>query len=185
MSKHLKKAKKSKDSTFNFWKFFFEKLYLLPIIIIAIIFITNYSSSPLSSKKDLLSYVENIPKNYSATEAIKDDQIVVNQGVITNITYFYDFYNGYENGTTSKLIYTNYNKQNEPTIKTAFHKNGKIYVNIDNSRVTNGDNEIKEYVFNKLEIIDDDSTLALVLSNKNSEEKVNLFKYNKKTGEAE
>ncbi len=165
---------------FSFSKLFFERLYVLPIIIFGIIFFINFrGSSP--SKEDLLSYIETLPAEYTATQAIQDGHLIVNQGVITNITYVYNFFNSCKEKSTSQLVYVNYDKEGKPIIKTAFYKRGKIYVNLDDSRTSNGKKEIQQYVFTDINKVDDENTLSLTLFN--DVEKIDFFKYNKKTGE--
>ncbi|MEG1255709.1 hypothetical protein [Clostridium sp.] len=149
-------------------------------MVIIVILYLSYNNIQISNTK-LLSYLKDIPIEFVAKDAIQENHVVNYDGVITNINLIYDFENDCKNNKTSQLIYTYYNKDEEPTIKTAFYKNGNIFVNIDSTRTTNGTSEIQSYKFNDFKIMDNETTLKLTLND--SEYKINFFNYNKKTGE--
>lgn len=160
---------------------FFEKMYILPIIVfVIIIFIYNYNSQ--FSNRKLVKYLENLPTQFSVTDAIQANHVVNYEGVLTNIDLFYDFVKDCKNKKESQLIYTTYNDHKELTIKTAIYNNGKIYVNTITKSKDNNENLIEKYKFNNYEIIDNENTMSLIFKDKDNE--FIFLDYNKKTGES-
>ncbi len=172
------KTQKNKKDKFSLAKVFFEKIYILPIIVfLGIIFVYNYNSQ--ASNRKLVEYLENLPLQFNATDAIHASHVVNYGGVITNIDLLYDFEKDCKSGKTSQVIYTIYNDNMEPTIKTAFYNNGKIYVNTTIRSKDNNESKIEKYKFSDYEIIDDENTLTLTFKDKKNE--FVFLNYNKKT----
>lgn len=125
--------------------------------------------------------MQSIPKDFLPNNAIEENHVINYKGVITNINLIFEFDKSCKESKTSKLIYTYYNENNEPTIKTILYTHGKFFVNVDNTRTSNGNNVIKSYQFDDYEIVDDKEKLTIFFQN--STDKIDFLIYNKKTGE--
>lgn len=125
--------------------------------------------------------MQSIPKAFLPNNAIEENHVINYKGVITNINLIFEFDKNCKESKTSKLIYTYYNENNEPTIKTILYTHGNFFVNVDNTRTSNGNNVIKSYQFDDYEIVDDKEKLTIVFQN--STDKIDFLIYNKKTGE--
>lgn len=174
------KSQNSNFKTRRVTKFFFDKLYILPILVILIIlFIDSYTSQITNSK--ILDHLNSLPKQYTTSEAISNNDMVINKGVITNIDKLNEFYNKISEKKEAYFILTTYNSQELPVIKSVLYKNRNFYVNIDESRTDSNKNKINSYKFDKINKIDNESSLKLKFSNSKSELIfLNYSKYNGK-----
>lgn len=152
-------------------------MYIIAIIVFVIMLGIFYNKNEVTNKK-LLASLKDTPSTYTITDAIGDNNLVDYYGVITNLNLLYDFVDDCNANKISKLIFTSCNASNELVIKTALYKNGKIYVNIDNTRTNSDDKDITSYKFTDFELVNDDNKIQLTFINKNDE--MSFFKYNKK-----
>lgn len=118
---------------------------------------------------------------FDPTEAIKANHLVNYGGVITNINLLYDFEEKCNSNTKSQLIYTLYNDNIEPTIKTVLYKDDIFFVNIIVKSKDEKKNILNTYKYSEYEFIDNENILELNF--KGEDNTLNFFKYNKKTGE--
>lgn len=163
-------------------KLFFDKLYILPILVILIIlFIDSYTSQITNSK--ILDHLNSLPKQYTPSEAIINNDMVINKGVITNLDKLNEFYNKISQNKEAYLILTAFNSQEQPVVKSVLYKNKTFYVTIDESRIDSNKNKINSYKFDKINRIDNDSGLQLKFSN--SETELVFLNYSKFNGKVD
>jgi len=175
--KPLKKKLKYKNNSII--KIFFERLYILPIFVILIIlFIDSYNNQITNSK--VKDHLVSLPQQYSTTEAISNENMVINRGVITNLDKLHEFYNKVSENKETYFIFTAFNSENLPVIKSVLYKNKKYYINVDESRVNANKPEINSYTFTEMTKIDNELTLQLKFSNSDNE--LSFFNYNKTNG---
>ena len=154
-------------------------MYILAILIFSIILVMFYINNEVTNKK-IIEELKNKPNDYNINDAINNDNLVDYYGIIKNLNLLYNFVDDCNNDKTTQITFTSCNNLNELIIKTALYKNGKIYVNIDNTRTTSLDKGIKTFKYDDFELLDNDDKLQLTFKNK--DEEINFFSYDKKVG---